>query len=126
MNTQSTKFNSNNNMDIRCGELMVVRINKNYWTQCWYDSYADRDGDETKVICDINYNGDMEEKLWDIINDRVVFLYEKNITRDERHFEILYVVDEELEKAEQHGHLEFIYDELDDTTDNSDSDTDSD
>ncbi len=117
----TTKFNSNNNMDIRCGELQVIRINKNYWTQCWFDSYADREEDDKGTIIDLDYkNEDLEEKIWDCINERVVHLYEKNLSKDDRHFEILYVIDEELEGAEQRGHCSFTYEQKEESEDESD------
>lgn len=108
----SNRFNSNNKMDIRCGELAVVRINKNYWENMWLEAYEDREVDENGLIIGIDYKNDStEEAIWDIINDRVVFLYEKNMTRDDRNFEILYVIDEELEKASQNEKLVFLYDD---------------
>tara|TARA_R110002126_G_scaffold46437_1_gene130692 strand:+ start:1660 stop:1983 length:324 start_codon:yes stop_codon:yes gene_type:complete len=105
-------------MDFRWGELQIVRINKNYWESCWFDSYADRDGDDTKTICNLIYkDDDTKMMIWDIINERVVHLYERNMSKDERHNEILYVIDEEFETSEQHKHITFEY-ESEDEEDN--------
>ena len=100
MSSQSSNFenpNNANNFDVRCGELITVKVNKNVWEMMYCEQYGIDD------LCYPSYKPqcpDSEERIWGIINQRVAPLFEKCDWADkcERDQEILDTIHEVLDE----------------------------
>ena len=69
---QSTNYNNN---DLRCGELLTVRLNCSHYETLYIEKHEE---DDEGQMTGINYKDDAQtEAIWSEINTRATYLYEK-------------------------------------------------
>tara|TARA_R110002153_G_scaffold23570_2_gene76216 strand:+ start:6908 stop:7348 length:441 start_codon:yes stop_codon:yes gene_type:complete len=87
---QTTNYNNN---DLRCGELLTVRLNCSHYETLYIEKHEE---DDEGQMTGINYKDDAHaEAIWSEINTRATYLYEKVWSETwERTEEILYAMEE--------------------------------
>ena len=92
-NTEFNQSKNYNNKDLRCGELLTIRLNCSHYETLYIEKHEQ---DEESQMTGINYKDDAHaEAIWSEINTRATYLYEKVWSKTwERTEEILYVMEE--------------------------------